>query len=327
MCVLRKDKMELISVIIPVYNVEKYLSECVDSVLKQTYENFEIILVDDGSTDGSGAMCNEYAARDSRIRVIHKANGGASSARNVGIGAAAGDYLYFPDSDDYITPDALEKLLNRAEKEDADLVFFDAVSFDEDTGEESRKNYSHKASYETENGLSVMKKLLKNGEFHVSVPLLFMKKELITKNGLRQTEGVMYEDMLFTPQLFAYSKASAYLPEYLYRRRYRKSSVMTSAVTEKNFISARDVLEKLCVFFDPDKLDGSEINAYLTRWALNTLNLYKKLSAPEQKKLKGEYAGVKDLCARREYFGDKTLSMRCRGTAFWAAYKAIDKLF
>lgn len=92
---------ELISVIVPVYNVEKYLRRCVDSILKQTYRNLEILLVDDGSTDGCAAICDDYGRKDVRVRVIHKENGGLSSARNVGIDAAMGELLAFVDSDDF----------------------------------------------------------------------------------------------------------------------------------------------------------------------------------------------------------------------------------
>lgn len=101
----------LISVIVPVYNVEKYLDECVRSIMNQTHRNLEIILVDDGSTDRSAAMCDAYASEDARIRVIHKENGGASSARNAGLEIAAGHYFGFVDSDDYIMPDMYEQLL------------------------------------------------------------------------------------------------------------------------------------------------------------------------------------------------------------------------
>ena len=94
--------MDLITVIIPVYNVEKYLKECLESIINQTYKNLEIILIDDGSTDASGEICDEYSKRDNRIRVVHKANGGLSSARNLGLDIANGEYVTFIDSDDYI---------------------------------------------------------------------------------------------------------------------------------------------------------------------------------------------------------------------------------
>lgn len=105
-----QEKQELISVIIPVYQVEKYLSRCLDSVINQTYKNLEIILVDDGSTDASGDICDEYAKKDDRIKVIHKENGGLSSARNVGLDIMQGEYVAFVDSDDWIAPDMYEYL-------------------------------------------------------------------------------------------------------------------------------------------------------------------------------------------------------------------------
>lgn len=110
-----------ISVIVPVYNVETYLRECIDSIINQTYKNLEIILVDDGSTDSSPAICDQYAQKDRRILVIHKGNGGASDARNAGLDVATGDYIGFIDSDDYIEADMYEVLLNNAIKYKADI--------------------------------------------------------------------------------------------------------------------------------------------------------------------------------------------------------------
>ena len=112
----------LISVIVPIYKVEKYLAQCVDSILSQTHKDLEVILVDDGSPDGCGAMCDDYAKRDSRVRVIHKENGGLSDARNAGLAVCTGDYIGFVDSDDYIAPDMYETLAAFAEKEDLDVA-------------------------------------------------------------------------------------------------------------------------------------------------------------------------------------------------------------
>lgn len=120
---------ELISVIVPIYNVEKYLERSIGALINQTYSNLEIILVNDGSKDSSGAICDEFAARDSRIKVIHKENGGSSSARNMGIEAATGDYIGFCDSDDYPEKDLYENLLNVA-KEHPDMVIAQAMSSD-----------------------------------------------------------------------------------------------------------------------------------------------------------------------------------------------------
>ena len=117
------DKLEpLVSVIIPVYKVEKYIRRCIESVQNQTYKNLEIILVDDGSPDNSGAICDEYAEKDTRIKVIHKENGGVSSARNAGLKKAQGDYIGWVDSDDSIEPDYIDKLIYSAVKSQAEIV-------------------------------------------------------------------------------------------------------------------------------------------------------------------------------------------------------------
>ncbi len=117
------DKSEsLVSIIVPVYKVEKYLSRCVDSLINQTYKNIEIILVDDGSPDNSPKICDEYASRDSRIRVIHKENAGVSEARNTGIDSAKGDYICFVDSDDYVREDMVERLISPANENNSDMV-------------------------------------------------------------------------------------------------------------------------------------------------------------------------------------------------------------
>ena len=111
-----------ISVIIPVYNREKSLKKCLDSVMGQTYKNLEIILVDDGSKDSSGVICDEYAAGDSRIKVIHQQNAGVAAARNAGLAMATGDYIGWVDSDDWIEPDMYECMLDNAQKYEADIV-------------------------------------------------------------------------------------------------------------------------------------------------------------------------------------------------------------
>lgn len=122
---------KLVSVIIPIYNVEKFLCKCIDSIINQTYKKLEIILVDDGSPDKCGDICDEYALKDNRIKVIHKENGGLSEARNYGLDVAKGDYIYFIDSDDYAEPDAIEILINIAQEQDADIVIADIRYVDE----------------------------------------------------------------------------------------------------------------------------------------------------------------------------------------------------
>ena len=114
----------MISVIVPVYNTEKYLHRCVDSILAQTFTDFELLLIDDGSTDKSGAICDEYAQKDSRVRVFHKENGGVSSARNVGLKNGRGEWISFVDSDDWVKKNFLDKLIVNSENVDLGCVGF-----------------------------------------------------------------------------------------------------------------------------------------------------------------------------------------------------------
>lgn len=131
-------KKNLISIIVPIYNVEKYLNKCVDSIINQTYKNIEIILIDDGSPDNCGKICDEYAKKDSRIQVIHKENGGLSDARNAGLNIASGEYIGFIDSDDYIAPNMYEKLHNKIVSDKSDMAVC-ALSHTDENGNPVRK--------------------------------------------------------------------------------------------------------------------------------------------------------------------------------------------
>ena len=122
-----------ISIIVPVYNCEKYIEECVSSILAQSFSDFELILVNDGSKDGSGALCDVLALSDARIRVFHKENGGAASARNLGLDNAKGEFIAFMDADDTACPDFLERLFGAAEKNNADLVMCDYIKYTRDS--------------------------------------------------------------------------------------------------------------------------------------------------------------------------------------------------
>lgn len=140
---VRKNTAPTVSVIIPVYNAQKYLDQCIRSVLDQTFTDFEIILVDDGSTDDSGEICDRYGRQDSRVKVFHKPNGGSSSARNIALSEARGSYIIFLDSDDYwYVDDSLETLLNVALRENADIVRGEYKAVDENGADLFRKEFS-----------------------------------------------------------------------------------------------------------------------------------------------------------------------------------------
>lgn len=320
------ENQALISVIIPVYNVEKYLHECVDSVLRQTYKNLEIILVDDGSTDSSGKICDEYAEKDNRIIVIHKKNEGPSKTRNAGLERATGKYIYFLDSDDYIENNALELLFNIAESNQADLVFFDARSFS-DNGAEINQGYVVNGTYETKSGYEILTELHRNKDYHCSVVLLFINRTFLNINNIRFLESAYCsEDMLFTYKVFCSSEKTAQCKNTLYYRRYRTNSIVTSKKSQRHFRSCRDVYGEIRDYSEKIGKSGDYMaTEYTVRCAYNALNVYKKLSKNDKKLCKDEYKNLKKDILSRNAFGNPALKMRCYGTAFWFIYKLFEK--
>lgn len=317
-----------ISVIIPVYNVESYLAECIESVLCQTYKDYEIILVDDGSTDSSGEICDRYASQDSRIRVIHKENGGLSDARNCGLKEVSGEYTLFLDSDDFLAETALGDTVSIMEKEKCDFVFFDALSFNDENRDYSiKQNYIRKNDYPAVDGLTVLLNQLKNKEYHSSACMMLIITDFLKKNNIRFLKGILYEDMLFTYELYARSKKVCQLKKTVYHRRYRQQSIMTSRPKTRNFLSAKTVFEKACDLSDEININECESSKlYLAKCAYNAMNIFKRMEKSEHHAMKGEYKAIKLLCSKYSYFGDKALKMRCRGKLFWFVYKALTKI-
>lgn len=181
------------SVVVPVYNVEKYLRECVDSILCQSFADFELILVNDGSKDGSGAICDEYAAGDSRVKVIHKENGGQSTARNKGTDAARGEYVVYLDSDDFIADrDFLRELHDNAE-DNVDVIVYRYCKYYED----GRKNDCgiSLAGIQTDSKAELLKSLVKRDAFFCSCWSKSVRLSLIKDNGIAFDTALSCEDM------------------------------------------------------------------------------------------------------------------------------------
>lgn len=254
--------MNLLSVIIPVYNVKPYLEKCVESIVDQTYHNLQIILVDDGSTDGSQTICDELAQKDSRIVVIHKENGGLSTARNVGMDRAKGDYIAFVDSDDWLERNMYEVLINQLEAHDADLV---ACSFYECKGDEKKavgdsKNISVFNTEEIFINKNQLRFLVWNKVFRRS----FVEK-------LRFVPGQVYEDFHFCRQVFLKTKKLIYLdvPFYDYR-------ISRPGNTNSSFKPGR-----MCIFGEFDALicDLTELHYDKARVAMiiYALEFYRRL--------------------------------------------------
>lgn len=209
----------LFSIIIPVYNVEKYLRECLNSVLQQTYTRWELILVDDGSTDASSDICDEYAAKDTRITVIHKLNEGVSVARNVGIEKAKGDYISFIDSDDWVESYYLESVLPYSE---FDLVFFPfrkifSNGFTVTFSLKSLQVYGNKNIWDS---ISTLKKNGTGINFYGYTVVKVFKRSIVDKYHIRFVEGLrISEDEVFTLDYCMYVNSLIILPLCLYNYR------------------------------------------------------------------------------------------------------------
>lgn len=230
---------KLISIVIPVYNVEGELNRCLDSVLGQTYGNLEVILVDDGSTDGSGRLCDEAVARDGRVRVIHKENGGLSSARNAGLRAATGDWLLYVDSDDAIMPDACEALLDVARESGADLVMGDAVH-ETPGGTEPMPHdcLEPGVRYAARDGII---KLIQSHEFYAPACFNMYKSYILKHNNLFFAEGILHEDMEMQPRLFLSARTIACTGKVFYRYIDRSSSIMNASKRDERAAALRGI--------------------------------------------------------------------------------------
>lgn len=206
------NQMPLISVIVPVYNVEGYLAACINSIIAQTYSNLEIILVDDGSTDSSGSLCDTFAAKDSRIRVIHTANGGLSCARNHGIDISKGDYITFVDSDDTITPDALSTLYSLVNEHNAEIAM---ATFND--------HRNCRGRVVTLPGIDAAARMLYQKDMDSSACNKLYHRNIF--NLQKFTEGIYYEDLDFVIRLLPNIDKVAWTDKSLYNYRLRPSSI------------------------------------------------------------------------------------------------------
>ncbi len=216
----------MISIIVPVYNVNKYLLESVNSILNQTYRDLEIILVDDGSTDESGIMCDDIANRDIRVKVIHKKNGGLSDARNVGIENATGSYIGFVDSDDWIDTDMYETMLKRIEQTDADICV--CGYYREFIGLTISNYPSDNNTYDSAEALAT---LFRGEEFQDHAWSKLYKTDLF--KSIRFPVGLIYEDIRTTYRLFKECTKICTVSKPLYHYRQRKSSIVRSSFNER----------------------------------------------------------------------------------------------
>lgn len=282
--------MPKISIIVPCYNVEKYLHQCLDSLTGQTCRDIEIITVDDGSPDNSGAICDAYAAKDSRVRVIHKKNGGVSAARNDGLEAAAGEYVLFCDGDDWMPLDACEHFAAGVEEYGADVIFGDIWRSWEGRDEYMRFFAAPFCTGDT----TFIRDLVKTNFYYTYCPSVpgqnradgcyggpwnkIVKRSLLLEQGIRfdtRLKGI-YDDVLYTSHVLANAKSVAYIGKPIYN--YRQINQSISRAFKKNILEINEAIFTCWAEFlskhDPNGEWTLAYNANVVRRLEHALELY-----------------------------------------------------
>lgn len=232
------DRMKSVSIIVPIYNVEEYLRKCIDSIINQTYANLEIILVDDGSPDNCPRICDEYADKDSRIKVIHKENGGLSDARNAGMKIATGEYVCFVDSDDWISELMVENLVMHANKNKADVVECNIIKVYDDHIEND--NEDEYAVY-TDNK-AIMEAYIKYYRIKTVVWNKLYKRTII--EDIPFEVGKYNEDEFFTYKILSKAKVLVHINDYYYYYKQRHNSIMGEKFSLRKLDSLEGTVER-----------------------------------------------------------------------------------
>lgn len=234
-----------VSFIIPIYKVELYLEQCVDSVLNQTYRDIEVILVDDGSPDRCPVICDAYALKDNRVKVLHKPNGGLSDARNAGLNVATGDFVIFMDSDDFwVNNDALNKLVELIHKnQNCDFIGFNCMYYYPNS-----ETYNKWVAYNEELAIptdkdNAMCSLVASGTMPMSACLKIISRKTLSKIGLTFKKGILAEDIPWFIDLLEGSKKCMFVNHYIYAYRQNVSGSITHSGGERSFNCLFDILE------------------------------------------------------------------------------------
>ncbi len=249
----------MISIIVPVYNVEKYLSRCLDSIINQTYKDYEVILSDDGSTDSSGKICDEYAAKYSNIHVIHADNAGLSVARNRGIHLSKGEFITYVDSDDLISIDYLEKLYNLIQKFNADISCCECNHFYNDSEVLFSDDFGDEQVFDGYEGATLILYGMKHG---TSAWGLLIKRSIAEKNIF--TAGKYHEDDLVTFKFFLEAKKVVFTSKPMYWYFQRNGSIMRSSYGQIAIdeLDAADYIFDTCSNYDVSLRNASSVKKY-----------------------------------------------------------------
>lgn len=274
--------MPKVSVVIPVYNVERYLGECLDSVLGQTLKDIEVICVDDASTDASPRILADYAAKDPRVKVFYAEHGGAFKARKLGVEAATGEYLYFMDADDLLEPRTFEELCARMDRDRLDqLVFAASVFCEDDVSAHSRRWAKRMVRYyslpkalcgQVMDGMALMSALMDRNSFHVSPPLRLLRTSIVQGNEYGFPDATTRADNYFTPISLHFSRRACAIDVRYYRRRVRNGSITNAAGAEARHFRNLFMVILGLYRFKPFGKVWSDIRSPVTRLAMGLVS-------------------------------------------------------
>lgn len=282
----------VVSFVVPIFNVEKYLEQCVSSILSQTYDNIEVILVDDGSTDNSGKICDNFAQKDKRVKVIHKKNGGLSSARNAGLDALTGDYVVFTDSDDYVSSDMVQTMLNKLESTDSDLIMCNFAYTDENGNvTDNFTDGNESGEYDNNQLLST----IAAGWTFGAVAWNKIYKAKLFDNNLRFTEGKLAEDEFMAHRLLAKVKKAFVISDVLYYYRQRSGSIINSDFNIKKLDSLDALIDRVDFFYEINRQDLAYISSVTAMRSLAGFWQYRKTGKEINIRLHSYRNRIRDL--------------------------------
>ena len=310
------------SIIIPVYNSEKYISKCLDSILAQTFNSYEIICIDDGSTDNSLAILNKYAARNSKIKVYSEVNSKAGTARNLALKHSSGKYIWFTDSDDWIVETALQTISNNFDKYNSEIVFFEACNvyengIQEQSGGQKINTNGSSSGCSTKDNLYLIKKSIP-----ISACLFSIKRDFLDKYNIKFDEYCFFEDNLFMIKCLYYTQSISYEKKILYKRRKHNDNITSN--WDKHFLDYLLVIRNIQDFYLGLGIDCHD---KIVSYCHIAYNKYLSFSEDDQNKYKLNFiCTLKYLGLYKEFgisrFGKNPFYIELKN--WWKSYKKSD---
>lgn len=290
-----------VSVIIPVYNVEKYLRQCVDSILSQNLSNIEILLIDDGSPDNSGAICDEYAKKYNNIKVVHKVNGGLSSARNAGIVEATGDYLMFLDSDDWWNEEVrVQEMFDIVElNPKTEMFLFGMLHHTQEEGFTRRKEQEYLSNVRTDVVKNYYHDLINNGNLEVSAGTKIIRRDFLQKHELYFKEGLLGEDSEWMIRVLRSVTSVKVIDKPLYIYRMDNTGSITHRIKKKNIMDLLSIVDDSMKFYNANQ-DVNGIRDYEFCFCsylwFTALGLTYRLTKEEKREVRKFFKDTEEVC-------------------------------